>query len=149
MTNLTTTPLGMEEGRRQVPKWRFKRAAAMVATALSLLGSLILAVPAAEAATANAGVYVVTPAWWGHCTYFGGVNGLATVNSYVGHSNRGDFGNDIAWVPVRLNTSQSVQIKTHCRRYGWAVGTSMSISIRPSRNGQTFFVGADSRYWSN
>lgn len=121
-------------------------AAALIVATLALVSSVAAAAPA-SAAPANAGIYVVTPSWWGHCTNFGGVAGLATVNSYVGHSNAGDYGDDIAWVPVRLNTNQSIQIKTICRRFGAAAGTSMSITIRPTRTGQTFFVGADSKYW--
>jgi hypothetical protein len=115
--------------------------------ALALLGAV--GATSAQAASANGGIYAVTPSWWGNCTNFGGVAGLATVNSYVGHSNPGDFGDDIAWVPVRLNTWQSIQIKVACKRFGWAVGSSISATILPTRNGQAFYFGADSNYWSN
>ncbi len=123
-------------------------AAAVTAVAIGLLAPLLATASPASAATANAGVYVVTPRWWGHCSApTDGVAGIATVNSYVGHSNRGDYGDDITWVPVRLNTNQSVQIKVICRRLGAAGGASMSINIRPTRHGQTYFVGPDSSYW--
>lgn len=122
-----------------------KRVAIHSTLALALLG---VGATSAHAAAANGGIYVVTPTWWGNCTSTG-VAGLATVNSYVGHSNPGDFGDDIAWMPVRLNTSQSVQIKVSCKRLGWAAGSNISATIRPTRNGQSFFFGADSSFWSN
>lgn len=120
--------------------------AIVIATVAGIVGLLA---PPAHAAPANGGIYVVTPAWWGHCAYAGGVWGLATVNSYVGHSNSGDYGDDVAWLPVRLQTSQPIQIKVACRRYGFLTGASISATIRPTRNGQTFFFGPDSRFYSN
>lgn len=122
-----------------------RRVALHSTVALTLLGA---GATSAHAAAANGGIYVVTPTWWGNCSGLG-VAGLATVNSYVGHSNPGDFGDDIAWMPVRLNTSQSVQIKVACKRLGWAAGSNISATIRPTRSGQSFFFGADSSFWSN
>jgi hypothetical protein len=142
----TTTATRTDVAPRRRRAWRPSLAAtAFVAVALAanaLAGT-------AAAATANGGIYVVTPAWWGHCANSGGVAGLATVNSYVGHSNPGDWGDDVAWMPVRLGTSQSVQIRVACKRFGFVTGASISASIRPTRHGQTFYFGPDSRFWSN
>lgn len=125
-----------------------RRAALLLTMCAAALGGTIMT-STANGATANGGIYAITPGWWGHCTYSGGVWGLATVNSLVGHSNAGDYGDDKAWIPVRLNTSQSVQIRVACKRYGFATGASISATIRPTRNGQSFFFGPDSSFWSN
>ncbi len=133
---------------RMVPV-AFKRRAVGLGLAVAMLALTgTVGVTSAQAASANGGIYVVTPTWWGNCTQFG-VAGLATWNLYVNHSNPGDYGDDVAWMPVRLNTSQSVQIKVICKRTGVQGGSTISATIRPTRNGQTFFFGADSRYWSN
>jgi hypothetical protein len=118
------------------------------AVALIVAGTSAVAAAPAHAVPANGGVYVITPAWWGHCPGTG-VAGLATVNSYVGHSQPGDYGDDVAWMPVRLNTTQSVQIKVACKRFGFVTGASISARITPRRNGQSFFFGPDSSFWSN
>jgi hypothetical protein len=119
-----------------------------VTLATTLIGFSGAFTSPASAASANGGIYVVTPAWWGNCPTFG-VAGIAAVNSSVGFSNPGDYGDDVIWVPVSLNTWQSLQVKTICNRVGAAGGSSMYINIRPTRNKQTFFVGADSNYWAN
>lgn len=144
----TAEPSGPTSASAEPSRKRTLRAR-MVGAFVAAVASIGLAAAPAHAVTANGGIYVVTPAWWGHCANFGGVAGLATVNSYVGHSNAGDYGDDIAWVPVRLRTSQSIQVRVACKRYGFAAGASMSVTITPARHGQSFFIGPDSRYWSN
>jgi hypothetical protein len=144
---MSSHPTHTVSNRRHRPSLRAIAAATVLS--IGVVGGAFVA--PADAASANGGIYVVTPAWWGNCSssLAGGVHGLATVNSYVGHSNGGDYGDDIAWMPVRLNTSQSVQIKVVCKRGGAAMGSNISATIRPTCNGQTFYFGANSAFASN
>ena len=97
-----------------------------------------LALSAAPAAAANGGVYVVTPTWWGWCSG-SSVTGVYWFNQTTGGSG-GDTGDDIAWIPVNLNTSNELTLTVQCanpQRNG-----ATYTFIRPTRNGQTWFIGS-------
>ncbi|MFJ1542251.1 hypothetical protein ACIODS_27305 [Micromonospora chalcea] len=110
--------------------------AGALAAAASLCAAFV--VPPAPANAATTGyVYLVTPKWWGWCP---GSNNAITwvgwVNSSI--SSGGDSGDDIVYAKVNLNVSQTVVMTVQCSR---STPQGASASIKPTRTGQTFFMG--------
>ena len=114
-----------------------------VVIAMSLAGALALAADGASAS--NGGVYVVTPTWWGWCPG-SSVTAVYWWNDTTGASG-GDAGDDIVWVSVNMNQPNTLTLAVKCRAT-WESAPAYT-TIRPTRTGQAWFVGADSNNWHN
>ena len=110
--------------------------------------SAVLASPA-SAAPANSGIYGVAPKWGGYCPDAGRLKNYATRVFYNNHTtgnNGGDAGDDIVWIPVRNGENNSVTVSVTCK---WSTPIGMNFTIRPARNGQTFWFSLTGEYWKN
>jgi hypothetical protein len=99
----------------------------------------------ASSAGSNGGVYLVTPHSWGWCPT-SSVKAVYFFNTTTGASG-GDIGDDIAWVPVALNTSNELTITVGCTKPQENSGTY--VFIRPTRSGQAWYVGPGAGTWHN
>lgn len=129
---------------------RFRRSGAVLAlTAAAAVAPLATPVPA-SAATANAGVYIVAPKWWGWCPNVSGVTNRVTFMSQVNQTTgnmSSDAGDDVIWSRVALNTYNTIDVQVGCI-YG--IGSSGTrVTIRPTRNGQTFWVSPTGASYGN
>lgn len=101
--------------------------------------------PAGPATAATASVYLVTPKWWGWCP--GSGNSVTRVNYVVaGVSQGGDSGDDVVYARVNLNVNNTVIMAVTCR---FNTPQGSSAVIRPTRNGQTFFMGFPDGSWTS
>jgi hypothetical protein len=116
-----------------------------LAVGLACAAATVVAPAPASAATANAGVYAVAPSssW---CP--GWLNKVTRVqwSNFTTGGTGGDSGDDIVWMPVRTGITNSVNISVTCSR---TYPRGMNFSIRPSRNGQTFWFYPSGYYGSN
>jgi hypothetical protein len=108
------------------------------------LMSVINATPAA-AISANANVYAVAPSANWCPGWLNKVTWVQWANHTTGGTS-GDGGDDVVWMPVRTGYSNSVTISVRCK-YSTPIG--MNFTIRPSRNGQTFWFYPNGGYGSN
>jgi hypothetical protein len=108
----------------------------VLAAVASLVAALVIAPAPASAATTGY-VYLVTPKWWGWCP---GSNNAITwvgwVNSNI--SSGGDSGDDIVYAKVYLGQSQEVVMAVQCSK---TTPQGSTTTIKPTRTGQTFFMG--------
>lgn len=108
--------------------------------ALLLVG--LAAPPQASAATANGNAYLVVNNW--RCVGGGKVTGIWLDNSAVSYTRAlGDWGDNIVYLPVRLNTTNTLNGRAYCDR-PWYKGPDYYINItwwqiRPTANKQTFW----------
>jgi hypothetical protein len=105
--------------------------------------------PAAKAAT-NAGVYIVAPKWWGWCPNIRGIQNrpwaMAAWNISHGGS-ASDMGDDIIWIRVQTGQTNRVDVQVGCSS---GIGSSGTVVyIRPSRNGQTFWISPGGASYGN
>ena len=102
-------------------------------------------VTGSASAWSNAGVYVVTPHSWGWCP----ASGVAGVFywDHTSGSQGGDYGDDIVWVPVILNTTNFITVTVHCNA-SWDSSATYT-SFRPTRNGQAWYIGPGGGTWGN
>lgn len=117
----------------------------LVAIALVLVLGSIAAAGTASASAANGGVYVVTPHSWGWC-HFSSVRAVYFFNQTTG-STGGDAGDDIVWVPVNLNQTNMLTVTVKCSATWESSGTY--VGIRPTRTGQSWFIGPGGGTWHN
>jgi hypothetical protein len=122
----------------------FVRAAASLLTVFaSVLAAVVAPAPASAATTGY--VYLVTPQWWGWCP--GSGNYVTRVDYVVSSiSSGGDSGDDIVYAKVNLNESQTVVMAVQCKK---TLPQGSSTSIKPTRTGQTFFLGYPSGSWTS
>ena len=110
------------------------------------IGLTTLAVaPAASAAPVRVRtgwIYISAPTWLGNCE--GGDAGhLIYMTAVVGDTwHGGDAGNDLLYVKVKLNENQQVSYSGFCSR-ARIPEPGVSVTIRPTRNNQTFFLGPE------
>jgi hypothetical protein len=107
-------------------------------------GSMLLSPFPARAATTG-WVYLVTPRWWGWCP--GSGNYVTWVDYANGNvSSGGDGGDDIVYAKVQLNTSNTITMAVQCRKN---LPQGSQVTITPTRNNQTWFLGYPSGAWGN
>lgn len=116
-----------------------------VATAfLAIAGVAGLSSPAQAAPVGN--VYVSFPTWLANCPGGGSVTGInaAVGNLWVTPAG-GDWGDDLVYPRVNLNANNTISAQNFCARPWWQGGgywaPAVSVTFRPTRNGQTFWVG--------
>jgi hypothetical protein len=138
---------GSDQGEK-VPATRasHRRRTGLAVFAGVLLALTTMAMTAAPAAavTSNAGIYAITPQWGGWCPKGTGVARYNKVTHvrYVNHTTGdqwGDSGDDIVWARVRLNQNNSITMAVQCR---WSMPQGTNFTIRPTRNGQSFWFSA-------
>lgn len=99
----------------------------------------------AEAATPNAGAWVVAPQWWGWCaggTYNKPVQ-VNVINYTAGSmSFSGWRGADKVHIAVVNGTTNKIQVSVLCTRTGWQSSGGYH-HVPVDRTGRTFFVGLD------
>lgn len=116
-----------------------KNARRMLGAILLALSSTVASIAiASERVAAGSGVYVVTPTWWGWCSG-SSVTGVYWFNQTTGGSG-GDTGDDIGWIPVNLNSSNELTLTVKCANPQRNGGTYTF--IKPTRNGQTWYIGS-------
>jgi hypothetical protein len=121
-----------------------KLATATIALVLSVLG-VLAASPSVGAKATSSGVYIVTPQWWGWCPH-NGVHAVYGWNLTNGAS-AGDAGDDIIWLGVNLNQPNEISVQVECNGGLWSTATYTW--IRPTRNGQSWFIGTNAGTWHN
>ena len=119
--------------------------AALAIASAGVLATSASAPAASSAAAATGGVYIVTPTWWNWCpgSIVTAVYFFNTTNGTSG----GDTGDDIAWAPVILNQTNYLTVIVKCATAG--LSSSTYTNIRPTRTGQSWFIGASSATWHN
>lgn len=118
----------------------------VVVIATVMTAVLPAAAPAAPARSSAAVgyVYLVTPKWWGWCPY----SSITYVGWFnAGVSQGGDGGNDIVYAKVLLKQDNRITMQVSCSR-SMPMGNVVT-TIRPNRNGQTFWFGYPAGVWSN
>jgi hypothetical protein len=123
---------------------RLRRAVvAALAVATAGVGALALTASAAQAYPYS-NVYVSFPTWLGNCPGGGSVTGIFGANGNI-WSTAGDWGDDLIYPRVNLNANNAVSAKVFCSRPLWRGGNywgpAVSANIRPTRGGQTFWIG--------
>lgn len=117
--------------------------AVLLALALAA-GTLVTNVAPAAAATTG-WVYLVTPRWWGWCP--GSGNYVTRVDYYNGDfSSGGDAGDDIVYAKVQLNAPNTITMAVQCAKN---LPQGSQVTITPSRNNQTWYMGYPSGAWGN
>lgn len=133
-------------------KQRFRSQRGIVAMlavmgAFSALGS-IGAAPSQAASYGNA--YVSFPTWLGNCPGGGSVTGIYGANSNIWSTPAGgDWGDDLIYPRVAMFLGapyNQISAQVFCSRPwyqggGGYWGAAVSAGIRPTRNGQTFWIG--------
>ncbi|WP_431969772.1 hypothetical protein [Nocardia sp. bgisy134] len=117
---------------------------AMVGAAM-VLGSVLLAPPPAQAA--SAGVYGIVPKWGGwDCTGPRNKVAFVTYHNHTSGKNGGDAGDDIVWIPVTLNRNNNITMSIRC-----SFGTHMAQNfvIKPTRNAQSWWFRLNGTATSN
>lgn len=101
----------------------------------------------ADAATANASVYIVAPRWAGWCnTRLNAPVQMASWNTTTGHS-ASDGGDDVIGSRVRLGARNTIHVSVGCRT---GIGSSGTVvTITPRRHNQTFWVTPAGTFSSN
>lgn len=131
--------------RNAARAWRL----AVFTTAAILTATIGLAAPA-SAASANGGVYVIAPKWWGWCPNIARQNNypyyMSQSNFTTGNSSS-DAGDDIIWSRVALNQNNTISVAVGCILGYGSGGTT--ITIRPTRNGQSWFISLSGATWHN
>jgi hypothetical protein len=99
----------------------------------------------AEAA-GNANVYIAYPTFDGSCPNGGKVTGIWAANGNIWSTpSGGDWGDDLIYPRVNLYTWNQISAQPYCSRPwydgGGYYGVPSSVSIYPTRNGMTFWVG--------
>ena len=127
---------------------RVRRAAvALAVVAVGSVGALALTTSAAQAAPVS-NVYVSYPTWLGNCPGGGSVTGIFAANGAL-WSNAGDWGDDLIYPRVYLNAGNPISARLYCSRPwyrgGDYWGPTVYANIRPTRGGQTFWVGPGSQ----
>lgn len=115
-------------------------AAALLVAAAAMVGS------AGQAAAATSHVYISYPTWLGNCPAGGSVTGIHAANGALWSTpTGGDWGDDLIYPKVNLNSYNTISARVYCDRSWWKGvdywGATTSVSIRPTRGGQTFWVG--------
>ena len=119
-----------------IRKVAFGAAAAVCAAGVSLA----VATPAHAAVGYN---YVSLPTWLGNCPSGGSVKYLQ-VSTWAtqGSGYAADFGDDLVYVSVGLNMDNTVVAQPLCYKGNQTYwGPASSNTIRPTRGGQTWWVG--------
>ena len=144
-----TAALENPDGRRSSSQGWVRRLLTLLVAAVTLGGAIGFgsttapgivgqAAPTAEAAT-QVWVYVVTPNWWGWCS---STAYTSFSNTTTGHSG-GDGGDDIVWIRMNLNQSNTI----HIQKVGCNQGTIAY--VRPTRSGQAAFISRTGSVWLN
>jgi hypothetical protein len=135
-------PLGRTvELRRRDPRTAMRRAVVTVLSILAMIGAVLVVAEPAQAAGGNGWVYISLPTWLNNCPSGGAVRypRVAVGATWSG----GDYGDDLVYAFVVLNTNQTVSGQGLCyfgSTYGYP-GPAFSQTIRPTRNNQTWWVG--------
>ncbi len=116
-----------------------KRVKAIIAAIAIAVVSLGVVAPA-DAASANASVYIVTPKWAGWCRAGTSANRPVVVSSNNMTTNHfaQDWGDDIIGSRVRLGTQNTIHVNVGCAQGFGSYGTT--VTIRPTRHNQTFYI---------
>lgn len=117
-------------------------AATMLALGAFLVPLGLTASPAQAAVQGN--VYVAFPKWLGNCPNGGSVTAILADNSGVWSTTRWDTGDDLIYPRVNMNTDNRISYTVFCKTTWYGAGyyqPGYSVTIRPTRNGQTFWVG--------
>ncbi len=144
-------PLGADLAHRSsvLRRRRLRGALLSIAVLVSSLGAATAVATPAQAAS-NGGVYIVAPKSWGWCPNVRGVYNRPTqmhVTNYTSGETRSDGGDDIIWVGVNMNQSNTVQVNVGCSLGHGSAGTL--VRITPRRNGQAFYVSPGGYAWGN
>ena len=114
---------------------------AALSVATGLTATVGLATPASAAG--NGGVYLITPKSWGWCPNIVKQNNFpynVAQENYTTHDSSADSGDDIIWSRVNLNQNNNIDVQVGCiLEYG---SHGVSITIRPTRNGQSWFISS-------
>jgi hypothetical protein len=122
---------------------RLGRRLAVLAATATAVSTLLTGTPASAASTGY--IYVSLPTWLGNCSLGGSVQyvGMSSFsNTTSGYSS--DFGDDLAYLRVGLNESVNLIGQGICYKssrppqYNTPV---VNVWVRPTRHGQTFWVG--------
>jgi hypothetical protein len=123
----------------------------IIAAALASLSVAGLALSgSASAATANGGVYIIAPKWWGWCPNVAGQNNYPyymSQENYTTGDSSADAGDDVIWSRVTLNQNNRIEVQVGCIRGYYSTGTS--VTIRPTRNGQSWDISPSGATWHN
>ncbi len=130
----------MIHGKRFSSRFRRVSRLAALSAAATLTATVGLAAPV-SAAAAKGGVYIVAPKWWEWCPNIARQNNqprhMSQSNFTTGNSSS-DSGDDIIWSRVALNQNNRIAVQVGCTLGHGSTGTQ--ITIRPTRNGQTWFI---------
>lgn len=124
-------------------KIRKKVAAAVVAISATVLPTA-LSQPAYAAGNGN--VYVSFPTWLANCPGGGSVTGIYAANGNIWSTPAGgDWGDDLIYPRVQMYANNQISAQNYCNRPwydgGSYWGPAVSVTIYPTRGGQTFWVG--------
>jgi len=112
----------------------------LVAAVVASAGVLISAGPAHAAVVYN---YISLPTWLGNCPGGGSVKYLQVSTwALEGSGYAADAGDDLVYLSVGLNMDNTVVAQGLCYKGSQTYwGPASSQTIRPSRGGQTWWVG--------
>ena len=127
----------------------------LVAVAVMALGMIVgtTQTPQASAATSYGNVYISFPKWQGNCprggnvyAIGGSVTGLEVPTSW--NARGWDYGDDLIYARVALKKRSQVSAQVWCnqakptaRPRSISVSHTVIAQIKPTRNGQTVWVG--------
>ena len=145
-TQTTLTEVESGGGRpdaHQSFRRRWRRRAAVLLAALSLLGvSMAASGPAAQASYAGY-IYISVPSWAGNCPSGGSPIGAYGVVDVMGQAM--DFGDDLVYVRARIGDYNTITARAYCSRSwsNWVPywGPTSQHRIYVNRNGQTVWQG--------
>jgi hypothetical protein len=140
-TSISSTGEGSSKGRRSVRGWKRFALAGLLATGVAGAGAAVMPAGTA-AASSRAWVYVSMPTWQGNCPRGGSVKYLNVSTWGSITDNRADAGDDMVYISTAMNENTTLVAQGLCYN-GSATyyGPAVSVTIRATRQNQTFWVG--------
>lgn len=125
---------------------KLRRLFAVLSVATIALMTPLMASPA-EAASYR-WVYIVFPSWQGNCPLAKTYGIQASVSNIW--STNWDYGDDIVYGKVKLNSNQSLSYNLQCKRGSRVTGYQAgSATIKPRSDTRTIFVGPNGVQYQN
>ena len=135
------TAAGRTPAKTRGRRLRMLLAAVVLALALMAVAG---SVTATEAQAATGKIYIAFPTWLGNAPNGGKVIGVYAMSGDLWATPAGgDWGDDVIYPTVRFNTDNTIVFKTYCQKPFWQSywTAGWSSTIRPTRSGQTFWLG--------
>jgi hypothetical protein len=122
------------------------RVRGVLSAAVALAAAIVALGTATAQAAPYANVFVSYPTWLGNCPAGGSVSGIYAANGALWSTPAsGDWGDDLIYPRVNLNAGNQISAQPYCSRPwyrgGDYWGPAVSANIRPTRSGQTFWIG--------